>query len=106
RGMRKGENFFLFFLALGPENELYVHGVGVADGDASLQPAEFHFPGAPERIGSSLEAAGVFEHKYQRSKASALANRAAAGTLPWPMLALPPPRPPAAETNSFTRSPA
>ncbi len=48
--MRQGYDFLLLVLALGPNDELYVHSIRVANGDAGLQPAKLHLPGAAKRI--------------------------------------------------------
>jgi hypothetical protein len=36
----------------------------VADGDAGLQPAKLHFPGAVKGIGASFETAKIGRHRY------------------------------------------
>src|SRR6478736_5779684 len=51
-----------------PNDKFDVNGVGVADGDTGLQPAVFCLPSASERVGASLEATKLIEHKSQGSK--------------------------------------
>ena len=57
--MRQRDHAFLERLAAGGDSELHVHGIGVADGDAGLEPAEVDLPGAAERIGPGFEVAEV-----------------------------------------------
>ncbi len=68
-GMRQRQNFLLFWLVLGPYHELYIHGIGVADRDSGLKPAELRFPDASERIRSGFEAAKIVRHPLQIIKA-------------------------------------
>src|SRR5579862_4792131 len=60
--MGQGDDLLLLGFSLGPQKILHIHSVGMADGDAGLKPAEFHFPGASEGIGSGAKAAGVVWH--------------------------------------------
>src|SRR5216684_3872831 len=39
--------------------EFHIDGIAVAQRDRRLQPLEFHFPGAAERVGSRVELAKV-----------------------------------------------
>jgi hypothetical protein len=71
--VRQGDDAFLAIFAFGPHDELDVHGIGMSNRDAGLQPAELDFPGPPERIGPGLEAAEIIRHNPQGSKAKTLA---------------------------------
>lgn len=53
---------FLFVEIAGSDFELYVDGVGVADGDRVLRPAELNLPGSAERIGPGFKRAIVIDH--------------------------------------------
>src|SRR6185369_12853477 len=58
--MRQGDDPLLLVFAFRPHDKLDVHGVGVTNRDAGLEPAELHFPDATKRVGTGLEAADVF----------------------------------------------
>jgi len=62
RRMRQRDHAFFQRLAFGADTELHVHSVGMADGDAGLEPAEIHLPGAAEGIRAGLEVAKVLDH--------------------------------------------
>ena len=57
------DNFFFVEIA-GSNFELHVDGVGVADGDRVLRPAELDLPNGAERIGPGFKRAIVFDHAF------------------------------------------
>ena len=58
RRMRQRDHALLKRLAARRDSELHVHGIGVADGNAGLEPAKVHLPGAAERVGPGFETRG------------------------------------------------
>src|SRR5581483_12032059 len=60
--MRQRNDFFLGFAAVGSDEKLYVHRIGVPDGDASLEPPKLHFPHPPERVRTRLKQAALVTH--------------------------------------------
>ena len=60
--VRQRDDAFLERFALGGDSEFDIHRIGVADGDAGLQPVEMHLPHAAKGVGPRLEFTEVIEH--------------------------------------------
>ena len=58
----QGNDLFLWFAIFGSDEKLYVHGIGVTNGDSGLQPAELHLPHASERVWTRLKKAALVAH--------------------------------------------
>jgi len=61
-GMPQREHALLTFFPLGPDDELDVYGVGVADRDSCLQPAKLDLPDSLKRIGAGFKSARIIGH--------------------------------------------
>ena len=74
-GMPQRQYAFLAFLTVRPDHKLDVHGVGVTDGDSSLQPSKLDLPNPPEGVGTSFKATRIIGHllsDYQMMPPSSL----------------------------------
>ena len=62
RRMRQRDDALLERRPTRGDTELYIHGVGMTDGNVVLQPVEMDLPGAAEWVGSGLKFAEVIKH--------------------------------------------
>jgi hypothetical protein len=60
--MLQGDDALVFWLTFDAGFEFHIHGVGVADRDASLQPSKLDVPRSSKRIGTGFEPAKIIEH--------------------------------------------
>jgi hypothetical protein len=66
--VRKSQHLFLFGLPLCPQQIFHIHGIGVTNGNARLEPTKLGFPGAAKGIGSGAEAADILLHGFSVAK--------------------------------------
>src|SRR5271169_5654580 len=61
-GMPQREHPFLTLFPFGPDDELDVHRIRVANRNAGLQPAKFNLPNPAKGIGTSFKSARIIGH--------------------------------------------